>query len=227
MTEGPRNAGGVAPSVVENGPRAERLLERWVKSFTFSFVCFAVWGSLTVLRARALTRTFDGMELLWLTYNATIATLFLVRTRPSVVSLQPVHWLVALLTSFSGLFFEKHSAGLPATEPVADGLILVGLAGAGSTALALGRSYDFLPALRGVATGWLYALVRHPMYASSILIRFGYFAKHASAFNAVAFGVMVWLYVWRALFEERIMLKDLKYRQYVGRVRHRFLPGFY
>ena len=227
MGEGRRESGPAASPLANNEPGSASMLERWVKSFTFSAVCFAVWGSLSILRARALARTFDSMELLWLTYNATIAVLFLVRSRPSVVSLQPVHWLVALATSFSGLFFERHSAALATSEPIANGLILVGLAGAGSSALALGRSYDFVPALRGVATGGLYGLVRHPMYVSSVLIRLGYLARHPTAFNAAVFGIMVWLYGWRALFEERIMLGDPKYRQYAGRVRYRFLPGLY
>ena len=209
------------------GPTVKSTLERWVKSFVFSIVCFSIWGSLTVLRARALTHAFDWMELVWLVYNATVAALFLIRRRPSIVSLEPEHWLVALLTSFSGLFFEKSSAGLPGTEPVADGLIFVGLAGAASTALALGRNYDFLPALRGVTTSWLYGVVRHPMYVFSILIRLGYVAKHASVFNVGMFGVMVWLYGCRALFEERILSQDQTYNQYVGRVRYRFLPGLY
>ena len=56
-------------------------------------------------------------------------------------------------------------------------------------------------------------------------VRLGYLAKHPSAFNAAVF--VVWLYGWRALFEERIMLGGPKYRQYTGRVRYRFLPGLY
>jgi protein-S-isoprenylcysteine O-methyltransferase Ste14 len=206
---------------------AQDVIERLVKSFGFSVFCFAVWGSLTAVRARALVAGFTWMEVIWLAYNATIAVLFLIRTRPSVVSLNPVHWLVALLTSFSGLFFDTQPAGLAAAGGLCDALILIGLAASGTAAIALRRSYDFLPALRGVSTGWLFKVIRHPMYLASIVIRLGYLGKHASVYNAAVFVIMVVLYDRRAVFEEQIMNHDARYREYAERVRYRFVPGVY
>lgn len=198
-----------------------------VSSLAFSALCFVVWGALTGLRAHNLGRDFSWMELAWVVYNSTIAVLFLVRTRPTAVSLNPIHWLVALLTSFSGLFFEQKSAGIVPLRAVADILILLGLVGSGTAALALRRSYDFLPALRGVTTDWLFRFVRHPMYLSSIVIRLGYLARHASAQNVIVFSVMLWLYIRRAKYEEEIMQQDERYAAYMRRVPHRFLPGVY
>jgi protein-S-isoprenylcysteine O-methyltransferase Ste14 len=206
---------------------ARNLIERTVSGIGFSVLCFLIWGGLTGLRARHLVVSFSWMEVVWLAYNATIAVLFLVRSRPMAVSLNPVHWLVALLASFSGLFFEKESAGIAGAGAVADGLILLGLAGSGTAALALRRSYDFLPALRGVTTDWLFRLIRHPMYVSSILIRLGYLGMHASMYNAAVFAVMVWLYVKRVDYEEDIMQQDKRYVEYMRQVRYRFLPGIY
>ena len=93
--------------------------------------------------------------------------------------------------------------------------------------MALRRSYDFLPALRGVTTDWLFRFIRHPMYISSILIRLGYLGMHASMHNAVVFAVMVWLYVKRVDYEEGIMRQDERYIEYMRQVRYRFLPGIY
>lgn len=70
-------------------------LQRTVGSSGFSVFSFLVWGALTVLRARSLAVSFSYMELVWLLYNATIAVLFLVRSKPEAVSLNPLHWLVA------------------------------------------------------------------------------------------------------------------------------------
>ena len=206
---------------------ARDLIERTVSGFGFSVFCFLIWGGLTGLRARHLVSNFSWMEVVWLVYVATFAVLFLVRSRPKAVSLNPLHWLVALLVSFSGLFFEKESAGIAGTEAVANGLILLGLAGSGTAALALRRSYDFLPALRGVTTDWLFRFIRHPMYVSSILIRLGYLSMHASMYNAAVFAVMVWLYVKRVDYEEDIMQQDERYIEYMRQVRYRFLPGIY
>ncbi len=217
-------------TVRNTGGRVGRVgdfFERTVSSFGFSLFCFVVWGGLTALRARGLPSQFSWMEVIWLVYSGTIAVLFLARTKPTQVSLNPVHWVVALLASFSGLFFEKQSAGLARAEIVADALILLGLLVSGISALALRRSYDFLPALRGVTTGWSFRLVRHPMYLASIAIRLGYLAKHTSVQNAAVFVVMLWLYVKRAKYEEGIMSQDRRYAEYMRRVRYRFLPWIY
>lgn len=207
--------------------RTRDLIEKAVTSFGFSVFCFVVWGGLTALRARGLPSRFSWMEVIWLVYSATIAILFLARTKPTQVSLNPIHWAVALLASFSGLFFEKQSAGMARAAFVPDALILLGLAVSGISALALRRSYDFLPALRNVTTDWSFRLVRHPMYLASIAIRLGYLGKHVSAQNAAVFLVMLWLYVKRAKYEEGIMREDRRYAEYMRRVRYRFLPWIY
>ncbi len=202
--------------------------ERIVKSFAFSVALFLLWGGLTLPKAWTHFSGFDRLESFWVVYNGTIAILFLVRSRPSVVSLHPLHWLVALLTSFSGLFFRR-AAGEPGPlqAGLADAWILSGLALGTAAAAMLGRSYDFVPALRGVQTGWLYVVVRHPMYLSSILIRLGYLVRHSTVDNLIVFAVMVWLYDLRARYEEQIMQSSERYRDYLARVRFRFIPFLY
>lgn len=123
------------------------VFERFVKSFAFSLFCFLIWGSMSFARARHLAHEFSWMEAVWVAYNALFAGLFLVRTRPVVVSLDPIHWLVALLTSFSGFFLRPSLGAWLRLGILPDLLILLGLVGSGTTAVALRRSYDFLPAL--------------------------------------------------------------------------------
>jgi protein-S-isoprenylcysteine O-methyltransferase Ste14 len=213
-------AQGPAPG----GPGA---IERLLGSFAFSVFCCAVWTGLGVSRARALAEEFSWLEVVWLAYNVTLGVLFLIRVRPVAVSLNPIHWAVALLASFSGMFFESTSPALRGLRPVADGMILAGLAGSAAAGLALRRSYDFLPALRGVSTGGLYRFVRHPMYTSALLTRFGYLIRHASVYNAAVFVVVLWLYDRRARIEEQTMLGDPRYQEYARRMRWRFVPGLY
>lgn len=205
-----------------------RLMERAVKSFGFSLVLFLLWGTLTVSKTRALFGRFDALEVCWLLYNVTIAILFLIRMRPSVVSLEPTHWLVALVTSFSGLFFVRAESLPTAVQAsLAGGIILVGLVGGWVAALALGRSYDFLPALRGLQTAWVYGIVRHPMYVSSIVIRAGYVIQNPLAPNVCLWAAVIWLYDRRARYEEAIMNEDPRYQDYCERVRFRFVPRLY
>ncbi len=206
----------------------ERRAERFLKSFSFSLILFAVWGGLTFFQARGLLRRFAWIELLWVIYNATLAILFLIRSRPSIVSTNPVHWLVALTASFGGFLFRRNPAA-PQNSLIsaADALIVAGVIVSGLCALRLGRSYDFAPALRQVQTDWFYRIVRHPMYVASLIIRGGYLAKNPSLWNLAAFALLVVLYDLRAKFEESILVHDEAYRAYTARVRYRFLPGLY
>ncbi|MHC4721009.1 MAG: methyltransferase family protein [Planctomycetota bacterium] len=97
-----------------------------------------------------------------------------------------IHWTVALITSFSGFFFSREAANsTPVLLLTANVLIISALFLGIATALILGRSYDFLPALRRVRTEFLYQIVRHPMYLSSIIIKLGYVLKNPSVYNAL------------------------------------------
>jgi protein-S-isoprenylcysteine O-methyltransferase Ste14 len=204
------------------------LVERVLKSFAFSVALFVVWGWVAYRKAKGLVSHFDAVELAWCVYNAAISVLFLVRTRPSVVSTDPVHWVVALITSFSGYFFQTYSSRQDsALTRTANGLIGAGLLLGIFTAVSLGRSYDFLPALRGVQTGWAYSAVRHPMYLSSIVIRLGYFFRHASPYNLAVFIIVLWLYALRCRFEETVMARDSRYSAYMREVPWRLVPGLY
>jgi protein-S-isoprenylcysteine O-methyltransferase Ste14 len=203
-------------------------LERFVKGFGFSLILFLFWGGLTAWKARSLCGRFTLLECAWILYNATIAILFLVRSRPSVVSMNPIHWLVALVTSFSGLFYLRIEPLVPGSWHTAmEGLLWFGLFLNFMTLLVLGRNYDFLPALRGVQTKWIYQIVRHPMYATSILICLAYCLQNMSGLNFLVLGIMVVLYGRRASYEEAILLTDSRYQAYAQRVRYRFVPGIY
>ena len=85
-------------------------IESFLKSRFFSLLLCLFWGYFTFINARTLLKGFDLTELLWLAYNVTISLLFLIRVRPSVVSMNPFHWAVALITSFSGFFFMESAS---------------------------------------------------------------------------------------------------------------------
>jgi protein-S-isoprenylcysteine O-methyltransferase Ste14 len=202
-------------------------VESFLKSVAFSVLLGLVWGTLAVLQARALLQGFDAVEALWLAYNATLSLLFLIRVRPSVISMDLRHWAVALITSFAGFAFLRQGTAAPGLSVAADILVVAGLSLGLVTAIILGRSYDFLPAVRRVKTRYAYQIVRHPMYLSSIMIKFGYVMKNPSMYNALLFLIVVVLYDRRAAYEEAIMSHGPSYPEYLRRVRYRFVPGVY
>ncbi len=203
-------------------------IESFLKSFAFSFLLFLFWGYFTLIHLQSLLKGYDFTELLWLIYNVTISLLFLIRVRPTIVSMNLIHWAVALITSFSGFFFFRtganHSSVLLFT---ADGLVLFAIFLGIATAFILGRSYDFLPALRYVKTQYLYQIIRHPMYLSSIVIKFGYVLKNPSIYNILLLAVIIILYDKRARYEEDIMSHSNSYMDYLQQVKYRFVPGVY
>ncbi|MFC1552923.1 methyltransferase family protein [Candidatus Latescibacterota bacterium] len=199
-----------------------------MKSFGFSVLLCLVWGFFSVFHAETLLKRFEFTELLWFVYNVTISILFLIRVRPSDVSMNLVHWVVALITSFSGFIFSKQGAdsGL-ILSLTADSLIVFAIVLGIVAALILGRSYDFLPALRLVKTGYAYEIVRHPMYLSSIIIKLGYVLKNPSIYNICFLMVITVLYDRRAKYEELIMARSDSYVSYLQQVKYRFMPGIY
>lgn len=202
-------------------------VEAFLKSRAFSLLLCLFWGYLTFIKSQDLLESFNLTELLWLIYNVTVSFLFLIRVRPSVVSMNIVHWAIALITSFSGFFFKQGAEGNPILSLSADILISFAILLGIMTAIILGRSYDFLPALRLVKTKYVYQFVRHPMYASSIIIKLGYLLKNLSVYNSVLLVIIIVLYDKRARYEEDIMSTDKSYVEYLQKVKYRFVPGIY
>jgi protein-S-isoprenylcysteine O-methyltransferase Ste14 len=203
-------------------------VETFLKSFAFSVLLSLYCAIFAALHARALLKGFDVFELLHLAYNVTVALFFLIRTRPSMVSMNLLHWTVALLTSFSGFFFVRkgsnpHAVLLLAGDTLLGAGVLLGLA----AALVLGRSFDIFPALRRVKTQYVYQIVRHPIYLSTMVLRLGYILKNPSIYNTVLLMIVAVLYDRRAKYEEDILSHDRSYVDYQQQVKYRFVPGVY
>jgi protein-S-isoprenylcysteine O-methyltransferase Ste14 len=70
-----------------------------------------------------------------------------------------------------------------------------------------------------------YAIVRHPMYASSFLYVIGTPLALGSYWGLVPIAAMMPFLIWRLFDEERLLAKNLPgYTEYQNRVRHRLVP---
>jgi len=89
---------------------------------------------------------------------------------------------------------------------------------------------------RGIVTGFPYNIVRHPNYSMQILYIIitsipviflqGYtIGEKISLWVAV----LIWIYIYyiRSITEERHLIKDEKYREYVEKVKYRFIPKIF
>jgi protein-S-isoprenylcysteine O-methyltransferase Ste14 len=157
--------------------------------------------------------------------QAWFAVAFLIRRRQHAVSRGLGSWLLALGGTFGGLLFRPE--GMHPQWGVDGGLALqfAGLAICVTALLAIGRSFGFVAADRGLKTGGAYGVVRHPVYASYLMIQSGYLLQSISVRNAVILLAVSSLNIGRALAEERLLRQSAAYAEYARRVPRRLIPG--
>lgn len=138
---------------------------------------------------------------------------------PAVAGLDVFHWHV-----------------LPSPNRVVAGIgLLLFTFGWGLKSLALRANAFAVTAVRHqrerghtVVDAGVYGVVRHPFYAADPLIFVGSALWLGSYVAALAAVVPVALVVLRLHLEERFLLRALpEYAAYVGRVRHRLIPGIW
>jgi protein-S-isoprenylcysteine O-methyltransferase Ste14 len=157
--------------------------------------------------------------------QAWVVVAYLVRRPAHTVSRRWGDWLLAFGGTFGGVLFRPDGAhpawGLSA------GLViqLLGLAICLSSFLALGRSFGFAAADRGLVRRGPYAVVRHPIYASYVLLEFGYLLQSISMWNALVMVFVSSCNVGRAIAEERLLATGDRYEAYRHEVRWRLFPG--
>jgi protein-S-isoprenylcysteine O-methyltransferase Ste14 len=152
---------------------------------------------------------------------------FLIRRPPAAVSRDPRSWLLAFGGTFVGVLFRPAGAHLHWGVVAGLGMQLAGLAVCVMSLLALGRSFGFVAADRGLVTRGPYAVVRHPVYASYLLIQSGYLLQSISLRNVLVMVLASGCNVGRALMEERLLDRTPAYRAYRHRVRWRLVPGLW
>ncbi len=122
----------------------------------------------------------------------------------------------------------KGRAGAPASAGQTTQFVIGAAVVLGTLALLnLGRSFGILVAVRKIKTDWLYSVVRHPMYLTDIVWKIGMLLFLPYWLNAVVMVFAVGCYVWRAIIEERFLCQFPEYRQYMQKVRYRFIPGIF
>jgi protein-S-isoprenylcysteine O-methyltransferase Ste14 len=164
---------------------------------------------------------------LFLVEQAWFVGAFLLRRPARTVSTKLSNWLLAAGGTFGGLLFRP--AGLHPAWGVRAGFALqvAGLLIVIGALVALGRSFGFVAADRGVVTRGPYAVVRHPVYAGYLLIECGYVAQTLSWRNAAILLFATGCNIGRTIAEERLLANSQDYRAYRQRVRWRLIPGLF
>jgi len=170
----------------------------------------------------------DYIEISFALQNLVMLVFILIRRTHRGIDRQWTHQAVAVIAFFSGLAFMGQAASSnPVLLSYSRGVTMAANVLGILTLLNLGRSFGILIALRQVKSKGLYAIVRHPMYGTDILLRIGFIISHFNIFTVVVFVLSSGCYVYRALLEERFLSQDEAYRQYQQKVRWRFIPLFF
>jgi protein-S-isoprenylcysteine O-methyltransferase Ste14 len=201
------------------------LKENWqylVNIYLFlNFLGWTLYHAYTVVKENRV----NYVEVSFMVQNVILTSLVIVRRPHKGIDRNVMNQLVAIVAFMSGALFY----GQPATNYRNLVLISGGFVFASNfigvfTLLNLGRSFGILIAVRQVKTSGLYSVIRHPMYLTDILLRIGYLVSHCNFFTVAVFVVSTGCYVWRSVLEERFLSQYDDYRDYMKRVRYRFIP---
>lgn len=154
-----------------------------------------------------------------------IVLAYLIRRPARAVTRRPGDWLLAFGGTFGGVLLRP--VGAHPHWGVAAGLAvqLLGLSLCVLSFLALGRSFGFAAADRGLVSRGPYGVVRHPVYASYIVLQAGYLVQSIAIWNALVMLFVTGCNVGRALVEERLLASSGQYAAYRTQVRWRLVPG--
>lgn len=93
--------------------------------------------------------------------------------------------------------------------------------------LSLRRSFGVVAANRGVRTGGLYGIVRHPMYLGYFLVYLGFLLVNPARWNVLVYVVWAACQLYRIRAEERVLSADTAYAAFARRVPYRLVPFVY
>jgi len=208
-----------------------KMLDRIVRDRLIRLSVNLLGATLAALFARAsllyYLQTHRLIGAVFFVEQAWFVVAFLARRPPRASSRRLWAWLLAAGGTFGGLLFRPQ--GSNPQWGVTAGLVLqlLGLVLVLVSLAALGRSFGFVAADRGLVTRGPYRVVRHPIYASYILIQFGYLIQAQSLRNLLVLLFATSCNIGRCLAEEQVLTDTSDYQEYRARVRWRLVPGMW
>lgn len=180
-----------------------------------------LWAIFACAHVQGFLRSGDWSYLLFCAAETLAALFFIVRSAPVSVSTDAGDWLLAIGATFAPFFFAPSDMAI---WPDARYLLAVGSLLQIAGLLSLNRSFGLVAAQRGIKTGGMYRVVRHPVYASYLVSSSAYLLTNTSLENGIVYFLAMLMLVLRLLREERFLAADVRYRVYMRQVKYRLLP---
>lgn len=173
------------------------------------------------------SNSLDYEVVLYFLAHLATAVLFLIR-RPAVRrSPYKLSYVVACLSTFYVYLYSFNVIAPPAAFLFGRTIMLIGSTLCLLSILSLGQYFGVLPMCRGVQMGWMYRIIRHPIYSSYILMDIGLVISYPSFTNMVLLLTALTLFICRIHYEELLMKGFDTYREYMLAVRFRLFPLLY
>lgn len=187
----------------------------------------AAFGAALFLRAglEYYQRTHSLIGAIFVAEETWVVIAYLVRRPARVVSQRPIDWLLAFGGTFGGVLLRPDGSHPHWGVVAGFDVQMIGLVICVASFYALGRSFGFAAADRGLKVAGAYSIVRHPIYASYLFLQIGYLLQSLSWSNTIVVMFICSCNVGRALVEERLLASSSRYDEYGSRVRWRLLPG--
>ncbi|MDC7713012.1 methyltransferase [Vogesella sp. LYT5W] len=201
------------------------LIERIIGSERFNvyggLLLAVLWGGFSYAHFSKFQVNHDPTLLLVIFSETLTAVIFIIRAVPKTVSLLAFDWLVALGGSFVPFLLRPTEWGV---LPEAVVLVWLGTVLQIISLLSLNRSFALVAAKRDIKTRGMYRYVRHPIYASYVVLFAGYVLSNTSVANGLIYALLLVLLACRIAREERHLGADPVYREYMLAVRYRLIP---
>ncbi|MFW2380285.1 MAG: methyltransferase family protein [Acidimicrobiales bacterium] len=178
--------------------------------------------------AHAVSLVEDGFRLslaLLVVFETIMIGYVLTRRDSHDVDFSALAVIAGLAGSFMALGFRP--AGGAEDALVGQVVQIAGLLLQLGASASLGRSFGLIPANRGIKSGGMYRLVRHPLYFAYFFSTIGYLINNISLRNVAVLAIGTGFQVIRIRYEERLLSADPDYRSYMQTVRWHLVPGIW
>jgi protein-S-isoprenylcysteine O-methyltransferase Ste14 len=200
-------------------PRAQRVIR-----ITANLIGAAGAAYFAYITFQSYLQTHRPIGFLLSAEQMVVVVAYLVRRPARVVTRRFADWLVAFGGTFAPVLLRPD--GAHPQWGLQWGLVLqfCGVAIVLASFLALGRSFGFAAADRGLVRRGPYRIVRHPIYASYIVLQVGYLFQAISLRNLAVVILATACNVGRIRAEERVLATNPAFAVYRDRVRWRMVP---
>ena len=191
-------------------------------------IMMALLWSRFVLKSFETWLVSEGpLELGILIHNSLLLSLFLIRRKSTQISEHLIDWIIPILTLTSTLLLDPQQTGNDACALISLVIQCVGMTGIILSLASLGRSFGIIPANRKIQSSGMYRIVRHPLYASELIFYTGFLIAHFNPMNGILILFILAGQIFRSHAEERLLLQDGGYLDYLNKIHYRLIPGVY